>query len=191
MLPQTTIINGYDYSKPKKLFGSPFATSTPSGEHKLHNGHHNYASLKKLGEREHNYVGVCLVGLVVAIILGKLLLLTMDLESISIKDAAIHSWRYSKAAAADAYERNWEKLQSTEVDFRSILVYAVLGGLLTLFSWTMVYLDSDVPGVNPPTPFSPRQNRTGYQQHVKNSYSLAYLMTVVNGVAVFVYLLCN
>lgn len=115
----------------------------------------------------------------------------IDLESISIKDAAVHTWRFSQEKATDFWDSSRESLRNTKFEVNcSLITYAALGILLTLFSWTMVYLDSDVPGVNPPTPFSPRNNRTGYQQHVANSYSLGYLMTIVNGLALFVYLTC-
>jgi hypothetical protein len=40
-----------------------------------------------------------------------------------------------------------------------LLVPLLCGISITIFTWLIVYLDSDVPGVNPPTPFSPSQER--------------------------------
>lgn len=38
-----------------------------------------------------------------------------------------------------------------------ILIPALCGFMMTIFTWFMMYLDSSVPGVKPPTPFSPEK----------------------------------
>jgi hypothetical protein len=42
----------------------------------------------------------------------------------------------------------------------SWLLYPVLAGLgMTVLTWYVIYTDSCIPGVKPPTPFSPTKNR--------------------------------
>lgn len=44
-------------------------------------------------------------------------------------------------------------------NFGHLMWPAVWGILVTVFTWAMVYLDSDVPGINPPSPLSPQKYR--------------------------------
>lgn len=39
-------------------------------------------------------------------------------------------------------------------DFAQMLI---ISSMITIFAMAITYYDSDVPGVNPPTPFSPRK----------------------------------
>jgi hypothetical protein len=42
----------------------------------------------------------------------------------------------------------------------SWLLLPVLAGLgMTVLTWCMIYVDSCIPGIKPPTPFSPTKNR--------------------------------
>lgn len=42
----------------------------------------------------------------------------------------------------------------------SWLLFPVLAGLgMTVLTWCMIYVDSYIPGIKPPTPFSPAKNR--------------------------------
>lgn len=43
----------------------------------------------------------------------------------------------------------------TAVKYSSFWLPIVCGVLTTYFTWIMVYLDSNVPGEQPPSPFSP------------------------------------
>lgn len=51
---------------------------------------------------------------------------------------------------------SWIWLAST---FGHLMWPAVCGILVTLFSWAMIYLDSDVPGISPPSPLSSQKYR--------------------------------
>lgn len=46
------------------------------------------------------------------------------------------------------------------------IIWPILCGIgMSIFTWVMVYLDSDEPGINPPTPFSP--SKSGYELSIK------------------------
>lgn len=47
----------------------------------------------------------------------------------------------------------------TAVKYSYIWVPAFCGILSTYFTWIMVYLDSNIPGVQPPSPLSPKKYR--------------------------------
>ncbi|XP_032667919.1 ADP-ribosylation factor-like protein 6-interacting protein 6 [Odontomachus brunneus] len=80
-------------------------------------------------------------------------------------------------AAADVlvtfYERYWW------------LIKATLGGLaITSFTWFIIYMDSSVPGVNPPFPFSSSRQRVreGSTMHIN------YLVGALHGILFFIYM---
>lgn len=43
----------------------------------------------------------------------------------------------------------------TAVNYSGVWLPLLCGTLTTVFTWLMMYLDSDVPGVRPPSPLSP------------------------------------
>lgn len=111
--------------------------------------------------------------------------LLIGMENISFRDLG-----NSLQETASAQVANFaSKVSEVKINLTNIVACGLIGTVVTVFSWIIVYLDSDVPGVNPPTPYSPRKNKTGYQMHVKQQYSLGYLMTILNGFAVFMFLL--
>ncbi|KRT86333.1 hypothetical protein AMK59_3000 [Oryctes borbonicus] len=62
---------------------------------------------------------------------------------------------------------------------------ALCGLLTTYFTWLLVYLDSDVPGVQPPSPLSP----TKYKLRSGHSFHLNYVFALLVGVLVSIYML--
>lgn len=114
----------------------------------------------------------------------------LGLDNVSLKDIFVSSYATAQNAASNVWTSSLDSIREMKLEHEvSSVLYATFVGLIVAaFSWTMVYLDSDVPGENPPTPFSPRRNLS-FQQHLASSYSLGYIMTIVNGFAVAIYLL--
>ncbi|CAG9860574.1 unnamed protein product [Phyllotreta striolata] len=75
----------------------------------------------------------------------------------------------------------------TVVKYSSVWFPVLCGLLTTYFTWTIVYLDSKIPGVNPPSPLSPQKYKlqSGYTFH------LSYVFAIVVGIWVAIYLFCR
>ncbi|XP_017890103.1 uncharacterized protein LOC108630987 [Ceratina calcarata] len=65
------------------------------------------------------------------------------------------------------------------------LIRAAVCGLITMgFTWFIIYKDSNVPGINPPSPFSPSKHRFTRESRIQ----INYLMGIINGVLIFIYM---
>ncbi|ETN58055.1 hypothetical protein AND_010370 [Anopheles darlingi] len=71
------------------------------------------------------------------------------------------------------------------------VLYALAFGLLvSAFTWYVIYLDSSIPGVNPPTPFSASKNRyRGGSRTAERRFHLGYITAMVSGLVVFLIVL--
>uniref|UniRef100_A0A182MI23 Uncharacterized protein n=1 Tax=Anopheles culicifacies TaxID=139723 RepID=A0A182MI23_9DIPT len=64
------------------------------------------------------------------------------------------------------------------------------GLLLSSFTWYIIYLDSSIPGVNPPTPFSASKKRyRGGPTSKERRFHLPYIMALLSGVVGFLIVL--
>ncbi|XP_049289299.1 uncharacterized protein LOC125767086 [Anopheles funestus] len=70
-------------------------------------------------------------------------------------------------------------------------LYAVgFGLLLSSFTWYIIYLDSSIPGVNPPTPFSASKQRyRGGPASKERRFHLPYITALLSGVVGFLIVL--
>ncbi|XP_031833430.1 uncharacterized protein LOC116427337 [Nomia melanderi] len=65
------------------------------------------------------------------------------------------------------------------------IIKAAISGLIMMgFTWFIIYKDSSIPGINPPSPFSPTKRRFSKAPGVQ----LNYLIGVLNGILIFVYM---
>ncbi|XP_044252613.1 ADP-ribosylation factor-like protein 6-interacting protein 6 [Tribolium madens] len=70
------------------------------------------------------------------------------------------------------------------VKFSKVWLPVVCGIFTTYFTWLMVYLDSDVPGVQPPSPLSPNK----YKSRSGHSFHLNYVFALIMGISVAFYM---
>ncbi|XP_012139082.2 uncharacterized protein LOC105662318 [Megachile rotundata] len=65
------------------------------------------------------------------------------------------------------------------------LIKATMCGLIMMgFSWYIIYKDSSIPGINPPSPLSPSNRRFSKSSGVQ----VNYLIGILNGILIFVYM---
>ncbi|KYQ48059.1 hypothetical protein ALC60_13019 [Trachymyrmex zeteki] len=65
------------------------------------------------------------------------------------------------------------------------LLKATMSGLvITGFTWFILYKDSSIPGVNPPSPFSPSKQRIRGDSRIQ----INYLVGAINGILFFIYM---
>ncbi|XP_063972811.1 uncharacterized protein LOC135160317 [Diachasmimorpha longicaudata] len=68
--------------------------------------------------------------------------------------------------------------------FGWFLKAAVSGLSLMGFTWFIVYKDSRIPGVNPPSPFSPGKRKF----HDESRLQMNYVIGIINGILIFIYM---
>lgn len=76
-------------------------------------------------------------------------------------------------------ENVWEYV--LEPDNQSRFVPILCGIALSLFSWILVYLDSNIPGIHPPSPFSPR-SKEKYRRQKVSSMHIGFITALASGV---------
>ncbi|XP_078035393.1 uncharacterized protein LOC144469243 isoform X1 [Augochlora pura] len=65
------------------------------------------------------------------------------------------------------------------------LIKAAISGLIMMgFTWFIIYKDSSIPGINPPSPFSPSKQKFSKESGIQ----LNYLFGLLNGILIFVYM---
>jgi hypothetical protein len=67
------------------------------------------------------------------------------------------------------------------------MLYPLLTGIATTaISWIVLYLDSNIPGVDPPLPFSPKfiRQQSGHTFHLQYAFTL-FLGMVVSAAMVY------
>ncbi|XP_017093664.2 uncharacterized protein [Drosophila bipectinata] len=76
---------------------------------------------------------------------------------------------------------------STQHQLGSKLSPFLCGFLVAIFAYGIVYLDSVVPGVNPPSPFTPRSKKRHHDEK-NSSLHLSYLCALLCGALVTVFM---
>ncbi|XP_033328052.1 ADP-ribosylation factor-like protein 6-interacting protein 6 isoform X2 [Megalopta genalis] len=66
------------------------------------------------------------------------------------------------------------------------LIKAAISGLIMMgFTWFIIYHDSSIPGINPPSPFSPSKQRFSKES---SGVQMNYLFGLLNGILIFIYM---
>ncbi|XP_019869662.1 ADP-ribosylation factor-like protein 6-interacting protein 6 [Aethina tumida] len=125
-------------------------------------------------------LGLC--GLVVSlvIILAKLYVSNQD----AIRSVLIERKYVTYEEITEDGRLMFKYTLETAVKYSSFWLPIVCGVLTTYFTWIMVYLDSNVPGEQPPSPFSP----TKYKIQSGHSIHFNYLFAIIVGVLVSCYM---
>ncbi|XP_055317268.1 uncharacterized protein LOC129576345 [Sitodiplosis mosellana] len=74
----------------------------------------------------------------------------------------------------------------TQVNYVYLTQPLVVAVLVTIFMMTINYFDSDVPGICPPTPFTPRKaQQIRYSTHKEKTNHLSFLVSIGSGIVTF------
>ncbi|RZC34749.1 ankyrin repeat and zinc finger domain-containing protein 1 [Asbolus verrucosus] len=117
-----------------------------------------------------------IIGLFVSLIVitGKLYFANLDY----IKQLVLEHRLVSYEVITEDGEVMFKVAWKDAVKYSNVWLPALCGVLTTYFTWIMVYLDSQVPGVQPPSPFSPSK----YKARSGHSFHLNYVFAVLMGV---------
>ncbi|CAD7088926.1 unnamed protein product [Hermetia illucens] len=75
----------------------------------------------------------------------------------------------------------WEYVSNSENQSRFLPI--LCGIAITIFTWVIVYLDSNIPGIHPPSPFSPK-SKYRYRAQKTSSMHLGYITALASGIVV-------
>lgn len=140
-----------------------------------------------------------LAAVAVCALVGLLIRYLLPFDSGSFKAAlgTLERWRQS---AADRivldYSRGYAALQATMKDTYDntrgvqnpslVLFASIFAATVTWFTYYVVYLDSSIPGVNPPTPFSASKKKRFSDK--ERRFHLGYVTALLSGLTVFMIL---
>ncbi|KAJ8942039.1 hypothetical protein NQ318_002793 [Aromia moschata] len=86
--------------------------------------------------------------------------------------------------AAKVFTGYRETIGAAVLEQNNFWLPAVCGVLSSYFTWIMVYLDSNVPGISPPSPLSPQK----YKDRSGHTFHLNYVFAILVGIFVFFYM---
>ncbi|XP_058066944.1 uncharacterized protein LOC131216464 [Anopheles bellator] len=87
---------------------------------------------------------------------------------------------------------SWDRMVPHAEQTAYVLSALAFGLLVSSFTWYVVYLDSSIPGVNPPTPFSASKKRyRGGSLSKERRFHLGYITAMISGLVVFLILVLS
>lgn len=91
-----------------------------------------------------------------------------------------------KEMYAEAVNNVNTKLDFTHIDYNHLIQSIIYALVISGFTMIIIYFDSDIPGVSPPTPFSPRKaNLIHYSTHKEKTNHMGFLVAIFSGVVTF------
>ncbi|XP_031622382.1 uncharacterized protein LOC116340200 [Contarinia nasturtii] len=115
-------------------------------------------------------------------LIASVLLITVAIAAISNK--VIQT--LLKDMSSELYGKINSSREWTQTNYTYLMEPLLFAILISIFTMTIIYFDSDVPGVCPPTPFSPRKARQiRYYTHKEKTSHLSFWISIASGVVTF------
>nr|CAH7719534.1 unnamed protein product [Callosobruchus chinensis] len=151
--------------------GSPYGT--PKSRYNLY----NQEEQPVINEQKLALLGLLLSAVVIS---GKIITNYRETISKVLLEHKLVSYEILSDDGNEMLVHSWK----TVLKYSNIWLPLLFGFLSSYFTWMMVYLDSAVPGVQPPSPLSPRR----YKDQSGHTFHLNYVFAIVVGILVFFYM---
>ncbi|KAG7204039.1 hypothetical protein KM043_001898 [Ampulex compressa] len=106
-----------------------------------------------------------------------------DLYMLNTKELGRTSEKYLNISS-EYEEAVANVISSFYIRYEWFIKAAVSGLLMMCFTWFIIYKDSSIPGINPPSPFSPSKTRVAQSSRMQ----MNYLVGALNGILIFIYM---
>ncbi|XP_060522966.1 uncharacterized protein LOC132699970 [Cylas formicarius] len=114
------------------------------------------------------------------VIFVKVFFANQDIIEKTIFERKLISYEVFTEDGRVVFTNSWQ----TVVRYSHFWVPLLCGFLTTYFTWIFVYLDSNVPGVQPPSPLSPQK----YRMQSGHNFHLNYVFAILIGILVTTYM---
>ncbi|XP_076235612.1 uncharacterized protein LOC143180005 [Calliopsis andreniformis] len=104
-----------------------------------------------------------------------------DVSELNVKQLAAVSKKFVNISQYDDVVVN---VMTSFKTYGWLMRAAICGFLMMGFTWFIIYKDSSIPGINPPSPFSPSKQQFPKATRVQ----INYLIGILNGILLFIYM---
>nr|CAI5819359.1 unnamed protein product [Callosobruchus analis] len=155
----------------RNSIGSPYGT--PKSRYNLY----NQEEQPVINERKLALLGLLLCAVVIS---GKIITNYRETIFKALLEQKLVSYEILSEDGSKMLVHSW----NTVFKYSNIWLPLLFGFLSSYFTWMMVYLDSAVPGVQPPSPLSPKR----YKDQSGHTFHLNYVFAIVAGILVSAYM---